>query len=202
MRIGISMRRMQTKYEQRDGLSTDWAKFFHRILPGVAWMPLPNNETAVLDSIREFRLNSLILSGGDDWGIFPERDRTEIILLKYAEKHDFPVLGVCRGAQIINRFCKGKLSPVSPQNHLATRHSIDFSGKKITVNSFHAFGISPDGLGKNLKATGLDSWGNIEAFSHDFLPWQGILWHPEREKSPTAHDKKIFQKLFLNGEKK
>ncbi len=201
LRLGISMRRMKTEYELRDSLATNWTFFLAHTLPNVSWISLPNIETAILNLVQNFKINAFILSGGEDWGIFPERDKTEMLLLEFAQKYHLPVLGVCRGAQIINRFCGGTLSTVSSKKHIAVRHEIDFYGNKVEVNSFHRFGISPNKLGNNLITTGTDNEGNIEAFSHISLPWKGIIWHPEREKKPAQHDVHLFQNLFLKNEK-
>ena len=41
--------------------------------------------------------------------------------------------------------------------------------------------------------------GSIEAFYHASLPWLGIFWHPEREKTPCATDLAILYNLFANA---
>lgn len=197
LRLGVTTRRMRTTHEQRDGLATDWGRFLQHVLPDIPWIPLPNTEQAVLAVVKHFEINALVLSGGDDWGIFPERDYTETLLLDFAKTHALPVLGVCRGAQVINRFCGGCLEAVAPARHVTTRHSVQLATEKISVNSFHQFGIQPKGLGKNLSVVGMDEQGYIEAFAHNDLPWKGILWHPEREKIPAKHDRKLVRELFL-----
>ncbi len=196
LRLGVTMRRMRTANEQRDGLATDWGRFLQHVLPDSPWMPLPNTEEAAVTVVTHFGINALLLSGGDDWGVFPERDRTETLLLDFAKTHGLPVLGVCRGAQVINRFCGGHLEELRPDRHVATRHDIQLATEKISVNSFHQFGIHPKGLGANLSVVGTDEHGYIEAFSHNELPWQGILWHPEREKIPAKHDVQLVRNLF------
>jgi len=68
------------------------------------------------------RYDGFIIGGGDDIGaelyrgeaaldvrIDPERDAMELAVLGHAARHDLPVLGVCRGAQMINVFLEGTL---------------------------------------------------------------------------------------------
>ncbi len=196
LRIGVTMRQMQTAHEQRDALATDWGRFLQQVLPGTPWMPLPNTEEAVVEMVDAFGINAVVLSGGDNWGEFPERDRTETLILDVAKARALPVLGVCRGAQVINGFCGGHLEEVCSKRHVAAHHEVQMGRKTIRVNSFHGFGIPLEGLGKNLTPIGMDAQGYVETFFHDNLPWQGILWHPEREETPAEHDVELVRKLF------
>ena len=68
------------------------------------------------------QLDGIIIGGGDDisatlYGgavaldirVDPRRDDLEIAALDVADKHNIPVLGICRGSQILNVFYKGSL---------------------------------------------------------------------------------------------
>ena len=51
--------------------------------------------------------------------ISEQRDYTEKLMIKWAIKNDIPILGVCRGAQLINLFYGGSLSYNLEKNHIA-----------------------------------------------------------------------------------
>lgn len=199
--FAISMRIMVHHYkndslEHRDAIAHDWWRFFSRALPGVPIYPLPNIGPSIRNMLS-IRPSALILSGGDDWGVFPERDSTETELFNWAVTNKVPILGICRGAQVINRLMGGSLRPEFSSLHTATHHAISFKDKRKTriVNSFHANVIMEDDLARGLTASALAEDGSVEAFSNADGSITGILWHPEREKNPDAQDIKLFRRL-------
>lgn len=160
-------------------------------------------------------IDGLLLSGGNDvdpsyFGeeplpgqgeISPIRDRLEIALARMALDRRVPVLGICRGAQVLNiaaggsiyqdlRYKKGKLlehMQKAPRDH--TFHDINvFEGtilgkilggrKKIKVNSFHHQAIKK--LGARFRASAVSSDGVVEGLeSRDHSFAVGVQWHPE-----------------------
>lgn len=191
LRVALSMRVVQAPNsdERRDGISHDWISR----LDSWGWTPLlvPNAITdgaAFLDSIGP---DILILTGGDDLGETPDRDRTERILLQHALRTRFPVFGVCRGLQLINDHFGGRLAPVP--GHVATPHDVLFSGtpaevygRRQTVNSFHAIGVPSDGLGQGLESFAHDEDGWVEGIRLPDRPLAAIMWHPERAGAPEG----------------
>ena len=156
------------------------------------------------------RLDGLLLSGGDDidpaeFGHEPDpalgntnsqRDAHERGLLDAALATDLPVLGVCRGAQIMNVHLGGTLhqhlpAHVEPSGDLAaTHHCIAFApgsvahavyGDEIEVNSLHHQGI--DQLGNGVIPVGCTVGGPddglVEAVEVDGKTALGVQWHPE-----------------------
>ena len=119
-RIGITQRIMKhpTHNEFMDCLDINWMKLLTKleILP----MPLPLMSDNSADEIwKLLKLDGLILSGGNSLADYAdtndkkeiisiERDNYEKALLKLALSTHTPVLGVCRGLQIINVFYKGQ----------------------------------------------------------------------------------------------
>ncbi|AYD67204.1 gamma-glutamyl-gamma-aminobutyrate hydrolase [Achromobacter sp. B7] len=193
-RIGISMRVVQaTGYaEPRDALSQQWAGFMAQALPGTRWLPIPNlGAQAVSVFCAQWELNGLILSGGDDIGHSHVRDETELELLEWAERHDAPVLGICRGMQLMCMRAGAELVPV--QGHVRTRHVL--SGERSgEVNSFHAW--APDRCPMGFRPLANAPDGVLEAVAHGTLRWEGWMWHPERETLIDQLDAQRLQRIF------
>ena len=176
-------------------------------------IPLITDE-AILEEILP-RIDGLILSGGGDihsrfFGeeLHPavesydlERDRYEIALVKQAVERQIPVLGICRGCQLINVAFGGNLIqdipsqlPQSTVNHNQEEareiptHSVKINPKyslyqiaqaeQIKVNSFHHQAIKEVAPGFEAVAWAED--GVIEAIeSTEEKTIMGVQWHPE-----------------------
>jgi putative glutamine amidotransferase len=141
--------------------------------------------------LRAIRPSAVVLSGGNNIGDFPERDATESSLLAWAEEMKIPVLGICRGMQLISVWGRGALKPV--EGHVRTRHNLHGSivGE---VNSFHHLALSGCPPGYEVLARAEDE--EIEAIRHLDLPWEGWMWHPEREQEFSLSDVSRARKLF------
>lgn len=201
MRIGISMRMVQSEHgERRDALAHDWHRFLRAALPGTAWCAIPNIGREVLDFVDAFGLTALILSGGDDFGVCEQRDDTEQTLLAHALHRNWPVLGVCRGTQLLWRHFGGALT--EQPGHVATRHRVRFepdwqeAGEIVEVNSYHRWGLDATTLPVSLSMVGRTEQGEIEAVSAAEHRMLGLMWHPERELQPARHDLALVQRLF------
>jgi putative glutamine amidotransferase len=159
------------------------------------------------------RFDALILGGGADvdpgsYGAEPgpqtgptnpARDKFEMALARRALERDLPVLGVCRGAQILNVATGGTLEqhlparlgheehrPVPGQwsehevrlrpGSLAARAA---GAGRLSVKTHHHQGLA--GIGGGLAASGWADDGDtveaLESADHRFILW--VLWHPE-----------------------
>lgn len=208
MRIGISQRvEVVASYgEHRDCLDQQWFRFLEAL--GFTPVPIPNSLSNLNEWLASTGIEGLILSGGNDLTHLPdasntsaERDETERTLLSLARERGWPVIGVCRGLQMMNVWLGGQLTPVS--GHTAARHAVTPTEQTNSwfrpyqdVNSFHNWGISPEGLVAELIPQLLSPEGDIEAYVHRSLPWAGIMWHPEREAPFTERDKQLFNCIF------
>lgn len=156
------------------------------------------------------RLDGLVISGGQDVhpatlgsdaaptdrDSDPRRDAHEIELVSCAIQAGVPLLGVCRGMQILNVALGGTLITDLPTQEIDHRspgqqvhsetHSVRFLtgstmfevyGRDVTVNSLHHQGV--DRLGSGLAATGWAPDGVVEAVEMDGVPVVGVQWHPE-----------------------
>ena len=130
------------------------------------------------------------ISGGNDIGEFPDRDIVEDWLLDHAEKNKLPALGICRGMQMMAVRYGAKLDLVD--GHVGTHHYLT-GVIKGRVNSYHnqGFRTSP-----KFRSLAWSEDGNIEAIGHEFLPWEGWMWHPERELIFSPRDIERLKALF------
>ncbi len=180
------------RHETRDALDqrlTHW-------LFSAGYMPYPvpnvlldiNALAAWLDVLRPA---GILLSGGNDLGQVGCRDRTEEVLLNYAQQHRLPLLGICRGMQMMGLWTQTELKPVS--GHVASRHTLagEMAGN---VNSYHNHSLVACPAGFRVLAQSED--GEIEAVRHLTLPWEGWMWHPEREDAFSAGDLQRLRSLF------
>lgn len=194
-------------------------------------IPFNTDTSVAVEQIKN--IDGLILSGGHDvfpliYGeepmqalgeTFPERDYFDITLLKTAIELNKPVLGICRGHQLINAANGGTLyQDLSYNKELFIKHSqatkqnipthtitIEknsfledvFEGTSGIVNSFHHQIINKAADGFKVIAYTKD--GGIEAIEkiddNNFIV--GVQWHPEMMNITDTFSKKLFRK-FVN----
>lgn len=197
-RVAVSQRvdRIPERQERRDAL--DQRVVIWLEAGGVLAFPAPNHWSAS-DRLRAWlaALNpsGVVLSGGEDLNQTPERDDTEHTLLRYAQQNRLPVLGLCRGLQMMSVFAGGVLEKLP--DHAGCRHAleaVDSSDLSSEVNSFHAWGFRTCPPGYDVLARAPD--GSIEAIRHVTLPWEGWMWHPERESPFAARELSRLQSLL------
>lgn len=205
-RIGISLRvvNAQNYDEKRDALSQDWPIFLEKLNLNPIF--IPNSLSDIKSYLADMHIDGLILSGGDNLGDYPERDKTEKELLDYAVQNRIPVLGVCRGMQIINDYFGGSIEQSQDSQHIRKNHPVEitntgflssFDSNSILVNSFHYNLIRKNMLGENLQPFAImKSDDTVEGFSHADLPIFGVMWHPERDQNKTSES--LFRKVFHN----
>ncbi len=179
-------------------------------------------------------LDGIVFSGGGDidpllFGeeplfqsgeISPVRDAFELSLCKQAMARDIPLLGICRGMQIINIALGGTIfQDISVQTNSKLKHSQqaprDYATHSIfieensllsalweketaSVNSFHHQAVAF--LGENLQASAKSRDGLTEALEHKEKPFVlGVQWHPEAMMH-TTEQKKLFAAFLKAAE--
>ena len=168
-------------------------------------LPIIDDPAAYVD-----RLDALLLTGGGDvnperWKgpsdssllVSEERDAFEFALLEAALRAGIPVLGICRGLQVINVLLGGTLVPhldwaegdghsKRTEDRTQRRHRVgceagsilrQLYGSTTLVNSFHHQAV--DQPGKELRITARSDDGTVEGVEHVTANVLGVQWHPE-----------------------
>jgi N5-(cytidine 5'-diphosphoramidyl)-L-glutamine hydrolase len=194
--IAVSQRvTVVTKYgERRDCLDQAWPQFLAAC--GLLPLPMPNVAEVAVALCAAGEISGLLLTGGNDLaalgGDAPERDATENALLDEAASRNLPVIGVCRGMQVIQQRSAIPLRRV--EGHVARHQVIRINNESAAVNSFHRFGAFETRPPLQVWATAED--GVIKAVQHETLPVIGIMWHPERLSPFAAADIALFRRVF------
>ncbi|MGE0216644.1 gamma-glutamyl-gamma-aminobutyrate hydrolase family protein [Mycolicibacterium sp.] len=189
-----------------DAYFSEYATAVHRAGGVPVHLALDSDPDAVIAHV-----DGVLLAGGEDvdpvrygrrpgplttW-IDPGRDAFEIAVFEAAVAAGVPVLGICRGAQLINVARGGSLITDLPvgtgESHAsyayprtARRHAVTFQrgsamwrlyGPSATVNSFHHQAV--DAPGSGVEISGVADDGVAESIEIPGLAVIGVQWHPE-----------------------
>lgn len=193
MRIAVSQRVeiLSDRNERRDALDQRLAALL--TFAGATPIPVPNamDEAARAAWLGAVDPGGIVLSGGNDIGTVRERDATEAALLAFARVRNLPVLGICRGMQMMAHAAGGELMRVT--GHVRVRHALSGIDARA-ANSYHDWALA--GCPPGYRVTARSEDGGIEAMRHEALPWRGWMWHPEREAPFAAKDVADLRGLF------
>ncbi len=221
--IGISAAFERARWASWDGVEVNISqRTYSERVDAAGCMPLllPASASATADpeALLE-RVEALLLSGGSDldpasYGAAPDprttnfrraRDDFEIALARAAIERRMPVLGVCRGFQLLNVALGGDIdqhlddadlhihAPGRFSDHLVRLEHGSLAAEaagatELQVRSHHHQGI--DRLGEGLRASGwAEPGGVVEAIElpRDGGAWVlGILWHTEEESTSAV----------------
>ncbi|MBV0932780.1 gamma-glutamyl-gamma-aminobutyrate hydrolase family protein [Marinobacterium weihaiense] len=163
---------------------------------------------SVRHPVPEHSVAALVIGGGDDISpehydgdlsmpvrTDPERDQLEMRWISHALATGMPMLGICRGAQLINVVLGGQLHQdlralrrltynrpgllptkqvqLAPRSHMAKV----CKRERLRVNSLHHQAVRSSGRG--LKVVGRDLDQIVQGFESEDEPILGVQWHPE-----------------------
>lgn len=212
-------------------------RYIHAVYQaGAVPIIIPTHQTSDRLQPILYQIDGLLLVGGEDIDpqnyidgnitnqhclmVDSDRDYTELTLAKIAIDRGIPIMGICRGMQILNVACGGTLYqdltnqefnlnkhdyffPTYQRNRLSHSIQIDANsfvgrlfGTVSTVNSLHHQGIKR--LGENLHASAYSDDGLIEAIeipSHPFA--LGVQWHPEELVDIVPANEHLFKEFVL-----
>lgn len=190
-------------------------------------IPLVENEEVIKEQAKF--IDGLIMSGGQDVNpilfneepckelgeILPKRDKFDICLIKEVANLKKPILGICRGEQIMNvafggslfqdlKFSEGSYIKHNQKKlpNFAT-HSVkiiegsklyEILGGETLINSFHHLSVKE--VAPGFKIVGYAKDGIVEAIEKDgenFIV--GVQWHPEMLSKDYENMAKIFEVL-------
>lgn len=127
-------------------------------------------------------------------GSNPVRDEMEYKLIQCFVEKKKPIMGICRGHQLLNVYFGGKLIQNFPkQKGLEHQNGISHMvhagagsvaeklfGAAFMTNSHHRDAVAA--VGPDMRATAFAADGIVEAVEHTSLPILGVQWHPERQR--------------------
>jgi putative glutamine amidotransferase len=193
-------------------------------------LPLPLSAEDAAGILSRF--DGLLLTGGGDvnparygeerhpsvYGVDDDRDSFEMTLVTAAIEAEMPVLGICRGMQVLNVALGGTL-----EQHILDRDELLPHGDPTVGAVLHAVGLTPgsrmaatvgadrtmcsshhhqaiDRLGAGLIVVGSSDDGLPEAVELDGVPWiVGVQWHPEDTAAANPEQQRLFDTLVAEA---
>ncbi|MEO8622833.1 MAG: gamma-glutamyl-gamma-aminobutyrate hydrolase family protein, partial [bacterium] len=241
--VGIPTQTLQSLGGVSSEIPPSWVMSQRYILTlttagAIPWM-IPLVDESTLRGIYD-ELDAVFLPGGADidpltYGADPhplcdrtdrERDRVEVSLAKWSVQEGKPVLGVCRGMQLINVAAGGTLYQDIAEElpgaikhdyfpFAGAHHTRDFLAHEVSVaegtrlsqfvgvgsvqvNSMHHQGVKD--LGHGLRATAESPDGLIEAIEGDDDNYLvAVQWHPEALTDNDASARDLFADFIDAG---
>lgn len=212
-------------------IENDMARYVTK--KGILPVLLPDVDDELLADILK-EMDGFVLQGGSDlapqtygeepigkWKGDAHRDQYELKILDFAIKNSKPVLGICRGFQLMNAYFGGTLyqdietqrpdagSHRSADLYDTISHAVEFTAGSYLdklyngvtepkINTVHHQAVKT--LGNNLEVYAKSKDGFIEAFGYTKEPEgkvMGVQWHPEF--TPTLKNELIDESIIYNA---
>jgi putative glutamine amidotransferase len=236
--VGVTGYQVEPDKARKAGFgSRDLAVFASTYLTWISaqgMVPVPLTQLVDVEDSLDL-VDGLVLTGGPDieperYGAqrhpsvtdtCPERDEFETALAKTALTRGVPVLGICRGLQLLNIVLGGTLHQHLPDLPGVLVHSAEWrgrardrtrrwgptfhevevshprlarlSGRRVQTNTFHH--QAADRIGDGLVVAARSGDGVVEALAGDDSPVLGVQWHPEMHRAGEAAGEAPFRWL-------
>ncbi len=196
--------RQQGYDEVREAVDQRWGQ----LLMALGYQPVILSHSLSMDFLGDLGIDGVLLTGGNDLAVVSDcdlsaqRDLFEKQLLQYAIARQLPVLGVCRGMQLIAHYFGCDLEPI--HEHVGTTHQLDVLPasrffhelkRQPAVNSYHNYRVSNLSADLTVSARCAEDH-SIEALEHPDYPLFGQMWHPERNFPTESADELLIRKVF------
>ena len=227
--VGITCGVLKDQYHSKNYVNVDYVNAIIKAGALPVLIPVTANEQYLNEILNH--IDALLVTGGEDVNPIVynesyhllqgdssyERDMFDISMIKKCVELKKPMLGICRGLQIINVAFGGTLyqdiSEVSDSVHnhrqkeekyypihyiTNEKDSFLYSifNERCAVNSFHHQSIKV--LGDGIKVTSRADDGVVEAIEHVELPIYGVQFHPEMMAEKNNNMQTIFNH-FVNA---
>jgi gamma-glutamyl-gamma-aminobutyrate hydrolase PuuD len=195
--VAVTMRHdlITDRDEPTDLIDSRWYDFLRKC--GFSIALLPNDIQGAEELLRRVQPDGILLTGGGDpkflTGITSQRDDVESLALKWATAKSVPIIGICRGMEVLLNADGIDVHPIP--NHMRTVHRINGDiGRE--VNSFHRYGSL--GVGNLYDSAFISDDGCVECIVDKNRLRYGVMWHPERNHPFNYLDIQLFSQ-WLQG---
>ena len=192
---------------------------FGELVEQAGGVPIYADHHAAPEALAD-HVHAVVVNGGGDvaperygatrhrrtYGVEERRDRFEIELVRAAAARGVPVLGICRGIQLVNVALGGTLvqhvPEVAGREHMCDDaldrcvHDVElaqgsrlaalYGRDRVRVNSLHHQAVDRPAPGLRVTATAPD--GTVEGIESDDGRILGVQWHPEFLAEPAARE--------------
>lgn len=199
--------RVEGTPEVRDCLDAAWGPLLH----GLGWLAIPfPTRCPVEDFLRESPCDALLLSGGNDLSsVSPDplsalRDSVEKELLAAFLERGLPVVGVCRGMQLVGDAFGMGLKRVAGHRAVLTPLAVEPAtpyGSLLAaleeVNAYHDYAL--EAVRAPFAALARSPDGVIKAMACPERKVFCQMWHPERRDPAVPAELEILRRALAGG---
>lgn len=203
-------------FGQRYGRAVERAGGVPLMLP-----PIPSLSDDRLHDLLQ-RVDGVLFHGGGDihprhygqdataeqlYGIHDDHDDVELAVMRAAIDLDLPVLGLCRGMQVLNVACGGTLvQDIGTESHWMQYLAVTLEPGSRLAKAFgtdapqhchHVHHQAIATLGAGLRVVGRSEDGMLEAVELETATWVvATQWHPEDNAADDAEQQAVFDELI------